>query len=318
MLIAVLLTALGVIFWRQHNGVKTLPVAASIAVLPFVDLSPNHDQEYFSEGLADELTNDLAKVQGLKVISRSSAFQFKGKNEDLRLVGQKLGVENVLEGSVRKQGNRVRITAELTKAKDGFQLWSETYDREVGDAIAVQEEIARAVTSALQGKILANEDGNSFSVRLEILMRKPTKPICRHDISTSAVRTEDDLEKALAYADQSIQRDSKFAPAWALRSFIIYTSSSIGWRDHQQTAREAREDAERSLALDPTLASGYVALAWIKVGYEWDWNGARKDLKKAAELQPGSALVLSYRAYLYECLGELDEAIAVTEEASCS
>ena len=100
LLIAVLLTALGVIFWRQHNGVKTLPVAASIAVLPFVDLSPNHDQEYFSEGLADELTNDLAKVQGLKVISRSSAFQFKGKNEDLRLVGQKLGVENVLEGSV--------------------------------------------------------------------------------------------------------------------------------------------------------------------------------------------------------------------------
>lgn len=315
LLIAVLLTALGVIFWRQHNGVKTLPVAASIAVLPFVDLSPNHDQEYFSEGLADELTNDLAKVQGLKVISRSSAFQFKGKNEDLRLVGQKLGVENVLEGSVRKQGNRVRITAELTKAKDGFQLWSETYDREVGDAIAVQEEIARAVTSALQGKILANEDGNLFrSSRNTNAEAYEAYLQARYFYERGEDR--DDLEKALAYADQSIQSDSKFAPAWALRSFIINTSSSIGWRDHQQTAREAREDAERSLTLDPTLASGYVALAWIKVGYEWDWDGARKDLKKAAELQPGSALVLSYRAYLYECLGELDEAIAVTEEAS--
>jgi len=128
---------------------------SSIAVLPFADLSPGKDQEYFSDGLTEELINDLAKVPGLKVVARSSAFQFKGRNEDLRAVGRKLGVANVLEGRVRKEGNQVRITAELIKADDGFQLWSETYDREVSHIFAAQDEIARAVASALQVKLLS-------------------------------------------------------------------------------------------------------------------------------------------------------------------
>src|SRR5258708_2899193 len=117
----------------------------SIAVLPFADMSPAKDQEYFSDGLAEQLINDLAKVSGLKVVGRSSSFQFKGKNEDLRDVGRKLGVANVLEGSVRREGNHVRITAELTKADDGFQLWSQTYDREINHIFAAQDEIARGV-----------------------------------------------------------------------------------------------------------------------------------------------------------------------------
>ncbi|HTF70224.1 MAG TPA: hypothetical protein VK638_46865, partial [Edaphobacter sp.] len=116
--------------------------AASIAVLPFADMSPPKDQEYFSDGLTEQLIDDLAKVSRLKVIGRSSAFQFKGKNEDLREVGRKLGVANILEGSVRREGNHVHITAELIKADDGFQLWSQTYDREVKDIFAVQDDIA--------------------------------------------------------------------------------------------------------------------------------------------------------------------------------
>src|SRR3984893_1255404 len=126
----------------------------SIAVLPFVDMSAAKDQEYFSDGLAEQLINDLAKISGLKVVGRSSAFQFKGKNEDLRDVGRKLGVANVLEGSVRRDGNHVRITAELIKADDGFQLWSQTYDREIKDIFAVQDEIARAASEALRVKLL--------------------------------------------------------------------------------------------------------------------------------------------------------------------
>ncbi len=126
----------------------------SIAVLPFADMSPGKDQEYFSDGLAEQLIDDLAKVPRLKVVGRSSAFQFKGKNEDLRDVGRKHGVANVLEGSVRRDGNHVRITAELIKADDGFQLWSQTYDREISDIFAVQDEIARAATEALQLKLL--------------------------------------------------------------------------------------------------------------------------------------------------------------------
>src|SRR5215469_3801036 len=127
----------------------------SIAVLPFADMSPAKDQEYLSDGLSEQLIHDLAKVSGLKVVSRSSAFQFKGKNEDLRDVGRKLGVANVLEGSVRRQGNHVRITAELIKTHDGFQLWSQTYDREINDIFAVQDEIALATAEALQVKLLA-------------------------------------------------------------------------------------------------------------------------------------------------------------------
>src|SRR3984885_9691358 len=127
----------------------------SIAVLPFADMSPAKDQEYFSDGLSEQLINDLAKVSGLRVVGRSSAFQFRGKNEDLRDVGRKLGVANILEGSVRKEGNHVRITAELTKADDGFQLWSQTYDWEINHIFAAQDEIARAVTGALQVKLLS-------------------------------------------------------------------------------------------------------------------------------------------------------------------
>jgi TolB-like protein len=130
---------------------------ASIAVLPFADLSPGHDQEYFSDGLAEEILNDLAKLPNLKVVARTSAFQFKGKNEDLRFIGQKLSVANVLEGSVRREGTRVRISAQLVKADDGFHLWSESYDRDLKDIFAVQDEIARAVTSALQLKLLAGK-----------------------------------------------------------------------------------------------------------------------------------------------------------------
>src|ERR1700756_5392714 len=142
----------------------------SIAVLPFADMSAVKDQEYFSDGLAEQLINDLAKVSGLRVVGRSSAFQFKGKNEDLRDVGRKLGVANVLEGSVRRDGNHVRITAELIKAKDGFQLWSQTYDREINDIFAVQDEIARAATEALQPKLLG---GNGYPVASTLRSASP-------------------------------------------------------------------------------------------------------------------------------------------------
>src|SRR6516162_7824149 len=161
-LAVVVVTAIG----RQLRVARTeRPVPSSndtsIAVLPFADMSPGKDQEYFSDGLAEQLIHELAKVPGLKVVGRSSAFQFKGRNEDLRAVGRKLGVANVLEGSVRRDGNHLRITAELIKADDGFQLWSQTYDREIKDIFAVQDEIARAATDAMQLQLLA---GNSQQV----------------------------------------------------------------------------------------------------------------------------------------------------------
>jgi TolB-like protein len=314
-IVAVLLAGIGSYLWHQHHIRKLSGgIEASIAVLPFADLSPGKDQEYFSDGLADELTNDLQKIRGLKVIARSSAFQFKGKNEDLRTVGRKLGVGNILEGSVRKEGNRVRITAALTKVDDGFQLWSETYDREIDDLFAVQAEIARAVSVALQVRMLdPNRGGDSSHFR-----RNPAayEPYLQAQYFLARGEDKDDLEKALGYVDQAIQLDPGFAPSWALRSVVINTAATIGLRDHEKSFVEARDNAGKAIALDSRSAAGYLALGWVKLDYAWDWDGADAALKKAADLQPGSALVLSYRAYLYECLGRLDEAIALTQEAS--
>jgi TolB-like protein/Flp pilus assembly protein TadD len=308
------LAGIGSYLWRQHHTRQLAAIDPSIAVLPFADLSQGRDQEYFSDGLADELTNDLEKIRGLKVIARSSAFQFKGKNEDLRTVGRKLGVANVLEGSVRREGNRVRITAALTKVDDGFQLWSETYDREIDDLFAVQDEIARAVSVALQVRILDPRLGTDSSH----FRRNPAayEPYLQAQYFLARGEDKDDLEKALGYVDQAIQLDPGFAPSWALRSLVINTAATIGLRDHEKSFLEARENAEKAIALDARSAAGYLALGWVKLGYEWDWDGADAALKKAADLQPGSAVVLSYRAYLYECLGRLDEAIALTQEAS--
>jgi TolB-like protein/DNA-binding winged helix-turn-helix (wHTH) protein/Flp pilus assembly protein TadD len=314
-IVLLVLAGVGSYLWRQHRARKmSAAIDASIAVLPFADLSPGKDQEYFSDGLADELTNDLEKIRGLKVIARSSAFQFKGKNEDLRTVGRKLGVANVLEGSVRREGNRVRITAELTKVDDGFQLWSETYDREIDDLFAVQAEIARAVSAALQVRILDPTPGADSSH----FHRNPAayEPYLQAQYFLARGEDKDDLEKALGYVDQAIQLDPGFAPSWALRSLVINTTATIGLRDHEKSSLEARENAEKAIALDARSAAGYLALGWVKLDFEWDWDGADAALKKAASLQPGSAVVLSYRAYLYECLGRLDEAIALTQEAS--
>jgi TolB-like protein/DNA-binding winged helix-turn-helix (wHTH) protein len=314
-IVVLLLAGIGSYLWRQHHARKlSAAIDASIAVLPFADLSQGKNQEYFSDGLADELTNDLEKIRGLKVIARSSAFQFKGKNEDLRTVGRKLGVANILEGSVRREGNRVRITAELTKVDDGFQLWSETYDRQIDDLFAVQAEIARAVSIALQVRILDPSLGTNSSH----FRRNPAayEPYLQAQYFLARGEDKDDLEKALGYVDQAIQLDPGFAPSWALRSLVINTAATIGLRDHEKSFLEARENAEKAIALDARSAAGYLALGWVKLGYEWDWDGADAALKKAADLQPGSAVVLSYRAYLYECLGRLDEAIALTQEAS--
>jgi TolB-like protein/DNA-binding winged helix-turn-helix (wHTH) protein/Flp pilus assembly protein TadD len=307
--------AMAVYFWPARNK----PIAralnnSSIAVLPFADLSPGKDQEYFSDGLTEELINDLAKVPGLKVVARSSAFQFKGRNEDLRAVGRKLGVANVLEGRVRKEGNQVRITAELIKADDGFQLWSETYDREVSHIFAAQDEIARAVASALQVKLLS---ANSAAI--------PATPRTTNSEAYQAYlqgqyfiargQDREDLTKALAYSERAIKLDADYAPAWAQNSQVMERLARIGLIDNADGFRRARESAERAISLDAGSATGYMTLALVQMNHDWDWEGADASLKKAALLEPGSAAVLGNRAHLVRILGRVEEAVALYEQA---
>src|SRR5258705_5957520 len=270
----------------QHFLVARNPANAaslkntSIAVLPFEDMSAAKDEEYFSDGLAEQLINDLAKVPGLEVVGRSSAFQFKGKNEDLRDVGRKLGVANVLEGSVRRDGNHIRITAELIKAGDGFQLWSQTYDREIKDIFAVEDEIALAATEALKLKLLG---GNGQPVAPNLRSANPEAYQAYLQAEYFSVRghSKENLGKALAYTENAINLDEKYAPAWALRSSVENMLAEAGLTDTTEGFRKARNDAERAIALDPTLASAYLALARTQIYCDWDWDAANASLIKA-------------------------------------
>jgi TolB-like protein/Flp pilus assembly protein TadD len=298
---------------RKRNSAPAAR-AASIAVLPFADLSPGGDQAYFSEGLSEELINNLARVPGLKVAARSSAFQFKGKNADVRDVGRKLGVGNVLEGSVRRDGNHVRITAALTKVDDGFQLWSQTYDRKVNDIFAVQDEIARAATEALQLKLLA-DNGQPIASNLRSVNPDAYQAYLQATYFSGRGQTKEDLDKALAYADTAIKLDEKYAPAWALRSSVQNMMAEVALTDVTEGFRKARADAERAIALDPGLASAYRALATTQIYDDWDWDAADTSLSKAAALEPGSAEVFVIRSFLSRVMGKLDQAIKIYGQA---
>lgn len=303
------------LIWRAHTRNNALqPSNTSIAVLPFADMSPGKDQEYFSDGLSEELINSLSRVPGLKVVARSSAFQFKGKNEDPRTVGQKLGVANILEGSVRKEGNRVRITAELTKTSDGFQVWSETYDRDVSHIFAAQDEIAHAVTGELQLKLLpSNTPMTSKGSRTS--NPDAYQAYLQGQYFIARGQDKDDLDKALSFADQAIKLDSAFAPAWAQRAEVLQSLASLALIENADGFRRARESAEKAVALDPNLAAGYIALGLVQINHDWDWQGANSSLKRAGTLEPGSASVLGNRAYLARNLGRIDEAVGLYKQA---
>jgi TolB-like protein/DNA-binding winged helix-turn-helix (wHTH) protein/Tfp pilus assembly protein PilF len=295
--------------WFARNKPKTYSTNnTSIAVLPFVDMSTTKDQEYFSDGFAEQLINDLAKVSGLKVVGRSSSFQFRDKDVDLRDVGRKLGVANVLEGSVRREGNHVRVTAELIKTADGFQLWSQTYDREMNDILAVQDEIALAATGALQVKLLGGAGrGEAFALRSA--NPEAYQAYLQGKYFAARGMDREDLDKALSYIEQAIQLDPNYAAAWAQRSQVLETMAGYGFIESSQGFRRARESAEKAISLDPDLAAGYLRLATIQMSHDWDWDGAEVSLRKAAMLEPGSAEVIYGQAYLARRLGRTDEAI---------
>ena len=301
-------------FWSARNTpTRSSLNANSIAVLPFTDVSPSKDQEYFSDGLSDELITDLAKTPGLKVVARSSAFQFKGKNEDLHSVTQKLGVANVLEGSVRKEGNRARISVELIQADDGFQLWSETYDREIKDIFAVQDEIARAVVDALQSKLLKGDATLADSSRVTNSEAYQAYLQARYFIARGM--DKEDLTKALSFADQAVKLGPNYAPAWAERARVLEAMARALVIDGADGFRRARASAEKSIALDPKLAAGYLALALVQINQDWDWKGASASLEKARQLTPGSVNVLRIQGYLDRNMGRVDEAIALYRQA---
>ncbi|HTO96276.1 MAG TPA: protein kinase [Myxococcales bacterium] len=300
--IAVLLAASALIYSRTRGAGQG---PASIAVLPFADMSPGRDQEYFSDGLAEEILNSLAQIEGLRVAGRTSSFSFKGKNEDLRSIGQKLGVDHVLEGSVRKQGDRVRITTQLIQVSDGFHLWSQAYDRGLTDVFAVQDEIGRAVAQALKVKLLQHRAAPEVSPEAynELLLGRKFHNLGSMD---GARRAAEAFRKAVRLAPG-------YAPAWSSLAFArfnwAYFFAETG-ADFRAASDEAFAAAEKAIALDPAFAKGYSARGHLRSAFRYDWAGAQADFERALSLSPGDTGALGGVAGVLASLGRLKEAIA--------
>jgi TolB-like protein/Tfp pilus assembly protein PilF len=284
--------------------------AKSIAVLPFADMSSGKDQEYFADGLSEELLNLLAKLPELRVIGRTSSFQFKGRNEDLRVIGEKLNVAHILEGSVRKSGEKVRITAQLIKAADGSHLWSESYDRKLDDIFAVQDDIAGEVVKALKLTLLGTalttrskpQDSEAYNLALQ----------GRFFVER---RGQKDLERAVEYFRRARERDPSYAPAWAGLSQAYARQADLGFVPVADGYRRAREAAEKALALDPQLVDAHLAMGSIHLVYDWDWAGADASFRRALDLEPGNAQALRLASVPASTLGNWSEAIDLASKA---
>ena len=297
---------------------------ATIAVLPFVNRSADAGDEYFSEGLADELLNVLAKIKGLRVSARASSFHFKGKNVPLGEIGRALNVAAVLDGSVRKAGNRVRISVQLVKISDGYHLWSETYDRTLDDIFAVQDDIAQTVVRELRTALLGEDADSDASgqARADVANAargRGTDPeahrlhlLARHLIDRF---TREDTARAIEYLKQAIERDSKFALAWAELALAYAREGDWAWTSAEEGYRRAREAAERSLSLEPDLAEAHVERARIAMQYDWDWRGAEASIRRALELAPGNARALRMAGSLALNQGRSEEAIGLIRQA---
>lgn len=257
-------------------------VEKSIAVLPFANMSNDPEQEYFSDGIAEEILNSLAQVHDLKVAARTSAFQFKGKNIDLREVGQKLNVATVLEGSVRKQGNRLRITAQLINVTDGYHLWSERYDREMDDVFAIQDEIAIAITEKLKITLLENEKA--------VFTKSTTENTVAYELYLKGRfylnRRGRFIITASECFQQAIDLDPHFAPAYAGYADACLLSAYYSFYPAKTVMPKAKQAADMAIRIDKTLCEPYTSLGFYYGFYEWNFLESKKNFQKAIELNP--------------------------------
>jgi adenylate cyclase len=267
----------------------------SVAVLPFVNASGDPDNEYFSDGITEELLDALARIEGLRVPARTSSFQFKGRTADVREVGQRLNVGAVLEGSVRRTENRVRITARLNDARTGYLLWSESYDRELTDLFAVQDEIAANIVDALRLRLARGADAVTRSGRTASIDAHDLYLLGRHHFHR---RGAESLRQAERHFTAAIEASPDYADAWAglaLTNAVLPLFDPAG-KSVEQATRDGRAAAERALRIDPSNAAAHAALGQIAMNYEWDWQAAERHYTRAVALAPGDATARMWRA----------------------
>jgi serine/threonine protein kinase/tetratricopeptide (TPR) repeat protein len=284
----------------------------SIAVLPFTDMSPRKDQEYFCDGMVEELTDALAKLGDLRVASRTSAFQYKETTRDVREIGRRLGVRTVLEGSVRKAGNRLRVTAQLVNVTDGYHLWSDKYDRDLEDIFAVQDEISLAIVERLKVRLLGGEK--------EGLVKRFTQNQEAYSLYLKGRylwnrRYEVGMRKSLDYFQQAIEQD----PAYALPYVGMADSYAVlgfyGFLGPHEAFGRAKAAARRALQIDDSVGEAHAALAWCHFCYDWDRSAAERAFRKAIDLAPNYAPARHWYAVLLFATARFDEAIAMALQA---
>jgi TolB-like protein/Tfp pilus assembly protein PilF len=296
----------------MSGAVKSLESKNSIAVLPFVDMSPQKDQEYFCDGMTEELINRLSNIKELRVPARTSAFMFKGKAEDIREIGRKLDVRTVLEGSIRKAGNQLRVTAQLVNIADGFHLWSETYDRELKDVFNTWDEIALTIADKLKLTLLGDEKAK--------LTKRYTENIEPYNLYLKGrwfwnKWTEADIRKGMEYFQAAIDIDPNYALAYAGLAVAYNTLSHYSIVRPEETFPKAKELALKALSLDETLAEAHTVMGYVMVYYDWDWESGEREFKTAIAFKPDDVTAHHLYAYFLFIMNRYEEAFSEIRKA---
>ena len=284
----------------------------SIAVLPFVNMSSDQENEYFSDGITEEILNALAKVEGLQVTSRTSAFVFKGQNLDIREIGNKLNVNTVLEGSVRKVGNKVRITAQLINTVDGYHVWSDSFDRNLEDIFEVQDEISRKIANILREKLTRHEINKT-------LVSSRTQNLEAYNYFLKGMYhfnkfLPDEVRIGIECFEKAIEIEPRYAAAYAHLSGCYVYLGAIGHVNSMIAYPKAKELATKSLAIDDTDPTSHLSMAMVKMFFDWDWAGAEKSFLKALEIKPNFSKAYHYYAIYLTVLNRYDHALKAIQK----
>ncbi len=291
----------------RSDAIKDTFGDRSIAVLPFADMSQAHDQQYLSDGIADELLNNLARVRELRVISRSSAFQFRERTQSIPEIARKLDVGYILDGSIRKAGNRVRITVQLIDGRSDTQLWNDVYDRPLDDIFAIQDEIGASVVAQLKVKLL----GSAIPRTRRTVPEAYT--VYLQALAVSRKETEEAYDNAVGLLKQALAIDPGFTPAWNLLATIYSSQAGLGLISAEEGFKLVRTTADRILELDPENGQAFAQLAMVSFARDGDTAAAARQMQRALALDPGNMFVLGAAEDIAKSLGRLDEAVALNE-----
>jgi TolB-like protein/DNA-binding SARP family transcriptional activator len=295
---------------RRATRTAAPPPARSVGVLPFVNMSPDPANTYFSDGLSEQIITALSGIEGLRVAARTSSFALRDRALNVRAIGDTLGVEAVLEGSVRTDGNRLRVVAQLIDAESGYHIWSEQYDRELAHVVTVQDEIANAIATALELRLARGDSAR----------RRPPPALEAYDLYLRGLLlrnslSADALRQASELFDRAIALEPDFAAAWAAKASVVAPLIYFGNVSQEEALDQLRAQAARALELDPTLGEAHTALAIVQLFFDWDWEGAERSLKRAIELNPNDAHAWHHLGNYHSAMQQDREAIAARERA---